>query len=548
MNFLGWKIDFSKINPTSAAPSSKQYQKADVPTGVIVNPWDLSVFDGEKTIGELGRPLHVVANPRALRMRAYEVDLKADLVRAMTSKFFKWTIGDGLKLQANPSKYILESEGLGKIDISKLKKQTETRFNLLAYSKNVHQGGMKNLHELADDAFSDSFLGGDSLVIFRIRKNGYPTVQVIDGQEIVDPPAYGKEYKEAEAKGHYIKHGIEYDKNNSHIAYFVRQKEEQTVERVDAFIEFENFKFRAVRIIYGRRHRINDLRGISSLTSIIEKIDKLDRFSEASVAAAEERANIVYAINHSKDSTGENPTSTRLLKNVNGMGGVTDGIDPYEQGNKTAKLVTETTAKQAFNMPIGSELKVLDSDAEFNYDKFLNSVFDHLCAALDIPPEVALQKYSSNYSASRAAINAWQYIIKIYRQKFAEEFYQPYYELFFYCQCLMGKLEGSYDYINVAESEDFLLKDAFTNARFLGVNMPHIDPLKEVKAVRELLGSKNADVPLISFDQATEQLNQGDWEENFSKYSAEIEDNDLEPEEPEESNNNQNTGKNKEEN
>ena len=527
MNIFGWSINIQKSYAPTPAASSKNFQKASVPTGVIISdPW--TSFDGEKTAGELGRPLNVVADYKALRMRAYEVDLKADLVRAMTSKFFKWVIGEGLKLQSNPNKFILEEEGFSSIDLTKLKKQTESRFNLLSYSKNVHQGGMKNLHELAEDAFSDSFLGGDCVVVFRVQKNGYPTIQVIDGQEIVDPMPFSQEYVDAENRGNQIKHGIEYDKNGSHVAYFIRQKESGKVERVEAFIQIENFKFRAVRIIYGRKHRINDLRGISSLTSIIEKIDKLDRFSEASVAAAEERANIVYSINHSKDSTGENPNTVRLLKNVPGAGGVTDTETPYEMAKETAKQIALTTSKQAFNMPIGSELKVLDSDAEFNYDKFLNSVFDHLCAALDIPPEVALQKYSSNYSASRAAINAWQHIIKIYRAKFSEEFYQPYYELFYYCQCLMGKLEGSYDYISVAEGNDFLIRDAFTNARFMGVNMPHIDPLKEVKAVRELIGTKYSQVPLISLDQATEQLNQGDWEENISKLNSEIEDYDFE--------------------
>ena len=67
----------------------------------------------------------------------------------------------------------------------------------------------------------------------------------------------------------------------------------------------------------------------------------------------------------------------------------------------------------------------------------------------------------------------------------------------------------------------FLIRDSFTNARFVGVNMPHIDPLKEVKAIRELLGDKLKGVSLISLDQATEQAGQGDWEENYQKLENE---------------------------
>ena len=65
--------------------------------------------------------------------------------------------------------------------------------------------------------------------------------------------------------------------------------------------------------------------------------------------------------------------------------------------------------------------------------------------------------------------------------------------------------------------------EAYCSARFTGVNMPHIDPLKEVKAIREMLGNPNNGIPpLINLDKASELLNQGDWEENVKKYMEEI--------------------------
>lgn len=518
MKIFGLQI--TKEKPTPAA-TSRTPETNYVPMGAIISePW--STFDGEKTYGELGRPIKVKADYRALRLRAYEQELKADLVRAITGKFFKWVVGSGLKLQANPKKFILQSEGIT-LDYKKLKKQCEERFNLFAFSKNADFSKMRNLHELAFNAYMDSFLGGDCLVIFRVEENNYPSVQVIDGQEIRE--ATPEQEKIALDKGNTIKHGIETNERGEHIAFYVT-KHDGEIERIPAIVKVGDYSFKMARLIYGRKHRINDLRGISSLTSIIEKIDKLDRFSEASVAAAEERANIVYAIEHNQYSTGENPTAQKLLGTLRtqaGDGGVINNPDAFDMAEKTSRRIVETTSKQAFNMPIGSKLSVLDSDAEFNYDKFMTAVLDGICASLDIPPEIALEKFNSNYSASRAAINAWQHTINIARDKFAEEFYQPFYELFFYCQCLMGKLEGHLKYIDNVNNVDFLVPDAFTNARFVGVNMPHIDPLKEVKAMRELLGERFKDVALISLDQATEQLNQGDWEENNAKIETEIE-------------------------
>lgn len=60
--------------------------------------------------------------------------------------------------------------------------------------------------------------------------------------------------------------------------------------------------------------------------------------------------------------------------------------------------------------------------------------------------------------------------------------------------------------------------EAFTTARFQGSKMPHIDPLKEVKAVREMI-----EEDLISKEQATEILNVGDWWENREKINNETE-------------------------
>ena len=461
MNFLGFKI--SKINKNKLDSESVILKSDNSLSGglIVSEPW--GVFDGEKTEGELGRPINVVANHVALRMRAYESDLKSDLVRAISSKFFKWVVGEGLKLQANPKRFILEDYGIKNIDFNRLKKQCEERFNLLAFSKEVDFSKMKNLHDLANDCFSDSFLGGDTLVVLRVSSSGYPTCQVIDGQEVCSPSIFSELHKIAEDKGNRIIKGVEISSSGEHVAYYIKDINREH-KRISAFINSNGFKFRCARLIYGRKHRINDIRGISSLSSIVEKIDKLDRFSEASVAAAEERANIVYTIEHDKYSTGENPITEKLLKNVGTgsfNGGVKEVEDPYELGAKTAKHVERTTNKQAVNLPVGSKMVSLDSEAEFSYDKFLNAVFDHLCSSLDVPPEVALQKYSSNYSASRAAINGWQHIVKIARDKFAEEFYQPFYELFFYCQTLMDKLEGSMQYISIIKDNDFFNKRFF---------------------------------------------------------------------------------------
>ena len=53
-----------------------------------------------------------VPDYNVLRIRSYDAYTKSDIVRIITSKYFHWVVGSGLKLQAEPNKVVLESEGI----------------------------------------------------------------------------------------------------------------------------------------------------------------------------------------------------------------------------------------------------------------------------------------------------------------------------------------------------------------------------------------------------------------------------------------------------
>ena len=130
---------------------------------------------------------------------------------------------------------------------------------------------------------------------------------------------------------------------------------------------------------------------------------------------------------------------------------------------------------------------------------------------VEVPPEVAMQMYNSNYSASRAAINAWGYVVDNLRERIANEIYIPFYKAWLEFEVLRNKIDAP-DYIKSINTGNFMALEAYAQCRFTGKNMPHIDPLKEVKAISEALLQN-----LISREQATENLGYGSWEENFKK-------------------------------
>lgn len=518
-NILGTEKEVELLGNSTSVPEVKNDTFYE-PSTADFSPWypiSLNVpFDGEKTPGELGIPVNLVPMHQSLRLRSYEAELKMDIVKIITGRFFKWVVGTGLKLQSEPDEVVLESEGI-KENLTDFRKITESRFQVFSSSKISDYNGMTNLHDRAEEAFRTAFLGGDCLIVQRIE-NGFVNVQIIDGQEVVNPDK-DEYYKNAKANNNFIQQGIEISQRGEHIAFFVRFKtlEGTEIKRIQAKGEKSGKVF--AWMLYGQKHRINHHRGIPMISSILEKVSKLDRYTEATVSSAEERAKVVYSIEHNQFSTGENPILENMRKN---LGGSTDS-DPFKLAEDVTKNIKLTTNKQAFNMPVGSKLQALESNLELHYEPFFKGVFVQVCAAVDIPPEVALQQYNSNYSASRAAINGWGYIVDIYRKKFAQNFYKNVYSLWLECEVLQGKIKSE-GYAKALRENNIMAIEAYCSSRFTGVNMPHIDPLKEVKAIREMMGDpKNGIVPLMSLDKASESLNLGDWEENFNKYVSEME-------------------------
>lgn len=531
IKFLGFEYKWGVDSVVPEQPKSTVYMGMDEmflgPNYPTVN----RVWDGEKTLGELGVVQRLVPDYRKLRLRMYHAYATIDTIKIIASKFFYWTIGSGLKLQVEPNRAVLETEGIvnEKEVYAKFQKDAEARFMVYANSKLSDYAGSKNLHDLAMDAYQGEFLGGDMLCIVRFGEYG-PNMQVVSGEHIRDPQM--EEIEAAKKRGNKVKHGIEIDKKGGEVAYFVVQEKEDgfdTFERIPAY-GAKSGK-RLAWMVSGKKISPDHVRSVPQMSQSLEKVNKLDRYSEATVTKAEQGAKIVHTIEHQEYSTGENPLQQAVAKKRGEV--VITGNDIVNNRNLAdglANRITETTSGMTFNLPNGSSLKSFQSEAEGNYPEFKKAIFEEVSAGSDVPPEVAMQQYNSNYSASRAAINSFGYIIFINRTKFSNDFYVPFYKLWLEFQILTKKISAPGYLENI---ENIMVTESYSQCRFTGKNMPHIDPLKEIKAVREMLGLSDT-TPLISREQATEMLGAGQWDENLLKN---LEEANLIPKEMKEENN-----------
>jgi capsid protein len=190
-------------------------------------------------------------------------------------------------------------------------------------------------------------------------------------------------------------------------------------------------------------------------------------------------------------------------------------------GQQLADNVAVTTNKSTYNMPQGSKMESIEAKQEGTFSDFYMPNVYMACAAIGIPPEVALSKYDSNFSASRAALKDWEHTIKVDRSEFSFQFYKPIFGYWFDLQVLSLNIMAP-GYLNAFLAKDQMTMDAYKSGRFIGANVPHIDPLKEVEAERAKLGPLADHLPLTTVEKSTEILNGGDSENNIKKFAQEL--------------------------
>jgi capsid protein len=487
----------NKMSVTASLPPYYNYSR------LIAAP-----YDGEKTPGEMGAAKDYTLLYQYLRTRSWQAYLESEIAQIIINRYILWVVGTGLKVQPEPIKTILEQEGITLTP--DFIKKAEARFNLWTFSRYSDASKMSSIDMLVGEIEKNAIVGGDCLVIFRVDK-GYVNVQIIDGSHVVTPYMQDNYVNEAINRGNRIEYGIELSQSNEHIAYYVLGADKK-IYRVTRIGEKSGRVMAYMH--YGNKYRLDNVRGLPLLSSVLETIKKLDRYKEATVGSAEERQKIAYSIEHTADSTGENPLLTKLSQaQALGMGESPESKSTSEYEAASTKVAT-TTQKQAFNMPIGATLKLLESKNELYFKDFYTTNIQLVCASVGIPYEVAMAMYNSNYSASRAAIKDWEHSMKTAREKFAFQFYQNFYNIWLEVEILTGKIQAD-GYMKASTEGNLMAVEAYRNARWLGANVPHIDPVKEVMAERLKLGDDLT--PLTTYDQATETLGSGDFAQNIEK-------------------------------
>lgn len=467
-------------------------------------------YDGEQDFAAAPNSIVYDVDYYTMAKRAYTLATINEFAGAAITRITQFAIGTGLTLHPEPAKRFLKKRF--KVDISDdFVADIKDLWNLFEDDKNISADKENNIHGLANQIFYNAFIAGDVLVIKRI-KNGHLEYQVVNGLSVRTTKF------EPKARGHKIIDGVEIDEKGQHVAYCVIDEDGN-----ETWIPARDSKGRLTAwLVYADNRRLGAVRGYSPLGAIMQKLNKINQYSNAEIIAANTNAKFAATIDQDDKSSGVNPlkgmpgVSRSLAKTLDAA--PTSTANPQEVKAFTEKL-KRITSGLFIHMPKGQKLNSFDTKRpNVNYGEFVASSMKFSYAALGIPYEVALLVFQNNFSASRASLKMFEMILKYLRKHvIVDGFYQIVYKQFFEIEALKGNITAP-KFLALQNDEGYL-DNAFTKAKFIGAQIPHIDETKEVNAVLSKLKGG-----LTSFEQALESLgNMTDFDSLIDKRQAEEE-------------------------
>lgn len=370
------------------------------------------------------------------------------------------TIGVGLHLKASINEDILK---IPSEQARELEETIEREFAHWADSTNCDMERLDNFYQLQQLALLNALLSGDSFALMKTTKRTgclYDLrIELIEADRISTP--------DKERVNPLFCEGVEKNADGEVVAYHISKfhplsftdRNPREWVRVAAYGE-KTGRRNILHIM--NRERIGQVRGVPFLSPVIETIKQLGRYTEAEVLAAV--INGLFTVFIEKESASDDvPFGESVPEELQ--------VDAADEGS------IELAPGAVIDLGEGEKANMVNPGRPNpNFDPFVIAVIKQIGAALEIPYEILIMAFNSNYSASRAAILEFFKVIKMYRAWFIADFCQPVYEEWLSEAVAKGRIKAPGFFA------DPIIKSAYCSAEWSGPSAGQLDPTKEVQA------------------------------------------------------------------
>lgn len=439
-----------------------------------------------------------------LRKRSRDLYAGGGLARSGCATLTTNVVGWGI--QPKPK---IDGEVLGMTDeaCDEWERNTIREFNLWAESNMCDAERSKDFYTCQELAFRSMLVSGDVFVLFGMKENRITpyqtTIRVLEADRVSTPEGSEgeSESKELDGGGRIVD-GVEIDKEGAVVRYHIANRHpllsETTTQITWQAIEAYGKDSGMPNILHIMTwERPEQRRGVPFVAAQIEQIKQLDRYITSELAA-----NVVSSMLTAFLQSDEDDGTTAMEDSVNEDEKVTDD-----------ELKLELAPGAIYDLPPGKKVATVNPiRSNTAFQSFVNTMITLIGASKEIPMEVLLKKYDSNYTAARSAMLDFWKTVRVHRTRFNKQFNQPTYEAWLSEAVAAGRIEapGFFD--------DPAIRKAWCGCKWMGVSMGHVDPLKEVTAAEKRIANN-----ISTQEQEASEYNGNDWNVNIRQRRKEIE-------------------------
>lgn len=461
-----------------------------------------NVWGGDKFHGGFGATELLTLDYWTLRQRSAQLFDTNLYARGLIRRLVTNVIHTGLHLEATPEEAIL---GYPEDGLAEWAETVENRFALWEASTRLcdyHE--QRTWGQLQADAWREALVSGDVLAVLRVDQvTGLPRVQLVRG-ELVQTPM------QVPRAGNKIDNGVELDAQGRHVAYWVVQ-DDGTSKRLPAWGERSGR--RIAWLVYANDRRLGQTRGVPLLSLVLQSLKEIDRYRDSTQRKAVINSMLAMFIEKTQDKPGTAPIGGGAVRR--GAGRVESGSgDLPARSFGAADIMPGLVIEELQHGERPQAFQTNGTTEQFGI--FEEAVIQAVAWSHEVPPEILRLAFSSNYSASQAAVNELKMVLNVKRTDIGNTLCTPVYVEWLVSEALSGRTQATDLLAAWRDPQQWDAFAAWVSCDWSGNIKPAVDLSKLVKGYEGLIA-----MGAITRDRASRELTGTKFTKNVQKLARE---------------------------
>jgi len=433
-------------------------------------------YDGDKFYGGFGPTKSEILDYWTLRRRSAQLFNENLYARGIIRRLITNEINTGLTPETRPDESIIGLPADSLVDWSE---NVENRYAIWGKNPKLCDWNHRaTFGAIQRTARTEALVGGDVLVVLhQSPMTLLPKVQLIRGERVRTPL-----FSESSSLkvGHRIKHGVELDLTNRVIAHWVTQ-DDGTSKRVLAFGPRSGR--RISWLVYGTDKRLDDIRGTPLLSICLQSLKEIDRYRDSTQRKVALASTLAIFMKKTEDKMGTLPLTGGAVRREKAhvTGGNPTGTD------RTFNIAKQIPGLVLEELQHGEEPVGFNHNTDVNFGPFEQMIVQGIAWGNEMPPEILMLSFSSNYSASQAATNEFKIYLNRIWMEFGDDMCNPVYVEWLLSETLTQKIESPGLLEAWRDPMQYDVFGAWIATDWYGSIKPSIDVVKQAKGSKLLV-------------------------------------------------------------